>query len=50
MNQSINRITKGEIESYKYLALKAKYQNMILIMRADGSLLGEVKAPPAKLR
>jgi len=50
MNQSINKITKGEIESYKYLALKAKYQNMILIMRADGSLLGEVKAPPAKLR
>ena len=45
MKTQIDRIAKGEIESYKYVALKAKYHNMILIMNENGGIIGEVKAP-----
>lgn len=45
MKAQIDSITKGQIESYKYVALKAKYHNMILILNENGGLIGEVKAP-----
>ena len=46
MRQQLERITAGKIHDYRYVALIAKYQNMILVMREDGSVVGEVKAPP----
>jgi hypothetical protein len=45
MLDRIEEITKGELEAYKYIALKAKFHNMILIMKEDGVLIGSVKAP-----
>lgn len=45
MKAQIEKIVKGNPDAYKYVALKAKYQNMILVMKEDGSLVGEVKAP-----
>lgn len=45
MKADIEKIIQDDIDAYKYVALKAKYQNMILIMRENGDLVGEVKAP-----
>lgn len=45
MKTQLAEITGGDIASYNYLALKAKFHNMILIMKENGELLGEVKAP-----
>lgn len=45
MKAEIEEIIQGDIDAYKYVALKAKYQNMVLIMNNNGELLGEVKAP-----
>ncbi len=45
MKVQLEKIVKGNISDYHYIALKAKYQNMILILGQDGSLVGEVKAP-----
>ena len=35
----------GNIDDYNYIALKAKYQNMVLILDENGSLVDEIKAP-----
>jgi len=48
MKAQLAEITDGDIASYKYLALKAKFHNMILIMKENGELIGEVKAPYLK--
>lgn len=45
MKEQLEKITHGDLAAYKYIALKAKYQNMILIMNDSGSIVGEVKAP-----
>lgn len=45
MKMQLEKITAGELASYKYVILKAKYQNMILIMKDNGEIVGEVKAP-----
>ena len=45
MKRQLLEITQGKLGAYKYVALKAKYQNMILIMKENGDIVGEVKAP-----
>jgi hypothetical protein len=45
MKVQIEKIVDKDVDTYRYVALKAKYQNMILIMKEDGTLIGEIKAP-----
>ncbi len=45
MKIQLEEIVHGDIASYKYIALNAKYRNMILVFEKDGKLIGEVKAP-----
>lgn len=45
MKAQLEKITAGDLTAYKYVTLNAKYQNMILIMRGNGEIVGEVKAP-----
>ena len=45
MKAQIETITNGDIDAYKYVALKAKYHHMVLIMNENGDIIGEVKAP-----
>ncbi len=45
MKSQLEKVTQGNITKYRYVALKAKYQNMILILENNGKLVGEVKAP-----
>jgi hypothetical protein len=45
MLKRIEELTKGDLDAYRYVALKAKFHNMILIMTEDGVLIGSVKAP-----
>lgn len=45
MKEQLEEITDGNFSSYKYVPLKAKFQNMILIMKSNGEIVGEVKAP-----
>lgn len=45
MLKRIEELTKGDLNAYRYMALKAKFHNMILIMTEDGVLIGSVKAP-----
>ena len=45
MKTLLMKITHDDIDAYNYVSLKAKFQNMILVMTADGELVGEVKAP-----
>ena len=45
MQEKVNSITEGNIDAYKYVPLKAKYQNVILIMKDSGEIVGKVKAP-----
>lgn len=45
MKLEVEKIIDGDITDYRYVALKAKYHNMILIMEENGKLVGEVKAP-----
>ena len=45
MKSRIEEIVHGNITDYKYIALKAKYQNMVLVMNRNGQLVGSVKAP-----
>lgn len=45
MKFMLEKITDGRIADYKYIALKAKYQNMVLVMDKNGWLVGSVKAP-----
>ena len=42
----IEDVTKGDLDAYSYLALKAKFHHMILIMEENGELAGSVKVPP----
>lgn len=44
MKTALEKIVKDDVDSYKYIALKAKYQNMILVFDNNGQLTGEVKA------
>lgn len=46
MLNRIEEVTKGELDAYSYLALKAKFHHMILIMEENGELAGSVKVPP----
>ena len=45
MLKRIEELTKGDLDAYRYMALKAKFHHMILIMTEDGILIGSVKAP-----
>lgn len=45
MKAQLEIITAGDLTAYRYVTLNAKYQNMILIMRGNGEIVGEVKAP-----
>lgn len=45
MKAQLEKITRGDIEAYKYVALKAKYHNMVLVMKDNGDIVGEVNAP-----
>jgi len=45
MKEQLEDIVHGDIDDYKYVALRAKYQNMILIMQENGHIVGEIKAP-----
>lgn len=45
MKAQLEKITRGDIYNYKYVALKAKYHNMVLVMKDNGEIIGEVKAP-----
>ena len=42
----IEDVTKGDLDAYSYLTLKAKFHHMILIMEENGELAGSVKVPP----
>ena len=45
MKSQLENIVHGNIDDYNYITLKAKYQNMVLILDENGNLVGEVKAP-----
>lgn len=45
MKARLNEIVQGDFSAYHYLALNAKYHNMILVLDDKGTLVGEVKAP-----
>ena len=45
MLKRLEELTKGDLDAYRYMALKAKFHHMILIMTDDGVLIGSVKAP-----
>ena len=45
MKSELEKIVKGNVADYNYIALNAKYHNMILVMGNNGALVGEVKAP-----
>ncbi len=44
MAQRLMAITGGRWQDYHYVALNAKYRNMILVMNEAGRIIGEVKA------
>jgi len=44
MKMQLDEIVQDDVTAYKYVVLKAKYQNMILVMDASGHIVGEVKA------
>lgn len=45
MKFQLEKMTGGDIARYKYVALKAKYHNLILVMDENGKLMGKVKTP-----
>ena len=45
MKSQLDNIIQGKIGDYNYIALKAKYHNMVLILDESGNLVGEIKAP-----
>lgn len=45
MKSRLEEIVRDHSVDYKYIALKAKYQYMILILNENGQLVGAVKAP-----
>ena len=45
MKSQLEKVIKDSVSDYSYIALKAKYQNMILVLDKNGKLEGEVLAP-----
>ena len=45
MKSALSDVIEDDIDAYKYIALKAKYQNMILVFDNSGAIKGELKAP-----
>lgn len=45
MRAQLEKIVQGNIADYHYIALNAKYHNMVLILDKNGNIKGEVKAP-----
>ena len=45
MLERMEELTKQDLDAYKYIALKAKYNNMILVLSDEGELIGSVSAP-----
>jgi hypothetical protein len=45
MKYELEQIVQGDFADYNYVALQAKYHNMILVLDKNGNLKGEVKAP-----
>jgi len=45
MKSQLEKIIHGNVSDYNYIALKAKFRNMILILDKNGKLEGEVVAP-----
>ncbi|MDT8283047.1 MAG: hypothetical protein RQ982_09610 [Gammaproteobacteria bacterium] len=45
MKFRLEEIVQGNITGYSYVALKAKYQNVILVFEKNGNLVGTIKAP-----
>ena len=45
MKSELAKIVLGHVADYKYIALKAKYHNIILIFDKNGDLKGMLKAP-----
>ncbi len=45
MLERMEELTKQDLDAYKYIALKAKYNNMILVLSDEGELIGAVSAP-----
>ena len=45
MKAQFEKITEGKVTDYNYIALRAKYQNMILVFDSNGTLIGEILAP-----
>ena len=43
--KQIDEVTKGELDLYRYISLRAKFHHMLLIMDKNGGLIGSVKAP-----
>lgn len=48
MKQEIVLITNNAIDEYYYLALEAKFHNLILVLTKEGKIKGLVKAPISK--
>jgi hypothetical protein len=48
MRAELEKIVQGNVADYHYIALNAKYHNMVLILDKNGNLKGEVKAPYLK--
>ena len=44
MLDQIEAVTRGDLDAYRYIGLKAKFNNMILIMKDNGELIGSVNA------
>ena len=45
MLKQLEELTKQDLDSYKYIALKAKYNNMLLVLNDSGELIGSVSSP-----
>ena len=45
MRAELEKIVQGNVAGYNYIALNAKYHNMVLILDKNGNLKGELKAP-----
>ena len=43
--KQIDKVTKGELDLYRYISLRAKFHHMLLIMDENGGLIGSVKVP-----
>lgn len=43
MAKQLKKVVHGDISKFNYVGLKAKYQNMILVMDENGNIVGEIK-------